>query len=130
MKDSQYGACGLYCGACGATDCGGCRSGQVDETVTKCRFRQCSRAKNVEFCCFCGEYPCKELSAFMHDEWPHHWTMEPNLEYIRQHGRQEWLTAQEKQWSCRNCGAQIFWYQKSCACGQSLEAWDLPPGYG
>ncbi len=62
----------------------------------------------------------------MHDEWPHHWTMEPNLEYIKQHGKQAWLGAQEKQWSCKSCGAQIFWYQKSCTCGQSLEAWDLP----
>ena len=83
MKKSQYGACGLYCGACGATDCGGCRSDRVDETVEKCKFRRCSRERNVEFCGFCGEYPCKELSAFMHDEWPHHGTMEPNLEYIK-----------------------------------------------
>ncbi len=62
----------------------------------------------------------------MHDQWPHHWTMEPNLEYIRNQGRQAWLAAQEEQWSCPNCGAQTFWFQKSCNCGQSLEAWDLP----
>jgi len=126
MKKSQYGPCGLYCGACGATDCGGCRSDRVDETVTQCKFRRCAREKTVEFCCFCGEYPCKELSTFMHDQWPHHWTMEPNLEYIRANGRQAWLAAQEEQWSCPNCGAQTFWFQKSCACGQTLEAWDLP----
>jgi hypothetical protein len=29
----------------------------------------------------------------MHDEWPHHWTVEPNLEYIRAHGKQKWLAA-------------------------------------
>ena len=126
MKKAQYGPCGLYCGACGATDCGGCRSDRADETAGQCKFRRCSREKNIEFCCFCGEYPCKELHTFMHDEWPHHWTMEPNLEYIRAHGRQAWLAAQEQQWSCPNCGAQIFWFQKSCSCGQALEAWELP----
>jgi hypothetical protein len=126
MKKSQYGACGLYCGACGARDCEGCRSDRVDETAGKCKFRRCSREKTVEFCYFCGEYPCKELAAFMYDEWPHHWTMEPNLEYVRAHGKQKWLQAQEEQWSCPNCGAQTFWYQKSCTCGQPLDAWDLP----
>ena len=44
----------------------------------------------------------QELSTFMHDEWPHHWTMEPNLEYIKKHGKQEWLATQEKQWSCKS----------------------------
>ena len=66
MKNSQYGECGLYCGGCGATDCDGCRSDRVDETVGRCTFRRCSRERNVEFCCFCGEYPCKELHTYIH----------------------------------------------------------------
>ena len=39
MKDSQYGPCGLYCGACGATDCGGCQSSNVSsDDVRKTRI--------------------------------------------------------------------------------------------
>jgi len=126
MKESQYGPCGLYCGACGATDCGGCHSDLIDDSIRQCRFRQYAMDKGIEFCCFCGEYPCEGLDRFMHDQWPHHWTMEPNLEYIRQHGRDAWLRAQKEQWSCPGCHAEVKWYQQACPCGRQLDAWALP----
>jgi len=127
MKQSRYGPCGIYCGACGATDCDGCQSEPpADDSVGKCKFRGCSKEKGIEFCCFCDEYPCRELRDFMNDQWPHHWTMEPNLEYIKKHGKEKWLQAQKKEWSCPDCGAATFWYQKACSCGQPLEAWDPP----
>jgi hypothetical protein len=126
MKKSQYGPCGLYCGACGALDCDGCRSDRVDDWVKQCPFRQCAKEKKLDFCCFCRDYPCKALHEFMHDKWPHHWTMQPNLEYIKKNGVAKWLLAQEQEWSCKSCTAAIHWYQKQCRCGQQLEAWELP----
>lgn len=126
MKQSLYGPCGIYCGACGATDCEGCWSDKIDETIEQCKFRICSKEKNVEFCCFCDEYPCAELDKFMHDKWPHHWTIKSNLEFLKKHGKEEWLQAQEKEWSCDICGTHIVWYQKKCTCGQDLDAWDVP----
>ena len=62
----------------------------------------------------------------MNDEWPHHWTMQPNLEFIKEHGKEKWLKDQKKEWSCKECGAEIMWYQKKCSCGQQLDAWDVP----
>lgn len=62
----------------------------------------------------------------MNDEWPHHWTMEPNLKFIRKNGVKSWLQAQQQEWSCDNCGAEVKWYQRMCRCGQPLDAWDLP----
>jgi len=126
MKESRYGPCGLFCGACGATDCDGCSSDRIDEWVEGCKFRRCTREKGIEFCCFCEEYPCKELHEFMNDKWPHHWTIEANLLYIRNHGVEKWLEAQRHEWSCKRCGAEIVWYQKECACGQKLDAFVLP----
>lgn len=126
MKESLYGPCGLYCGACGATDCGGCMSGLIDDSVEQCTFRKCATEKKVELCCYCDEYPCPPLQDFMNDEWPHHWTIKANLEQIKQDGILKWLTAQHRQWTCQQCGAGINWYQKECPCGQPLEAWDLP----
>ena len=126
MKESQFGPCGLYCGACGATDCDGCLSDDVDEYVQQCKFRRCTHDKNLEFCCFCDEYPCAALKQFMTDEWPHHWTMEPNLEYIKTHGKDKWLQVQRKEWQCTSCGAEIKWYQRTCTCGKQLDAWDVP----
>jgi hypothetical protein len=126
MKPSMYGPCGLFCGACGATDCNGCLSDDVDQYVAGCKFRTCSKERGIDFCCHCPDYPCAELHTFMHDEWPHHWTMEPNLRFIKEHGRDKWLQTQRQEWSCSRCGVEINWYQKTCECGQILEAWDVP----
>jgi len=129
MKQSQYGSCGLYCGACGALDCEGCGSHRTDDYVKGCRFRKCAREKQVVFCCYCSDYPCPSLHEFMTDKWPHHWTMKPNLENIKENGLEKWLEAQKKEWTCRNCGAETKWYQKVCACGRDLGGWDLPPDF-
>jgi hypothetical protein len=126
MKESQYGPCGLYCGACGAEDCGGCRSDIIDEYVKCCKFRVCARENDLDFCCFCSEYPCRELKEFTRDEWPHHWTMEPNLQFIKENGLKKWLESQKQEWSCRSCGKAIYWYQKKCGCGLPLKAWAVP----
>ena len=123
MKQSNYGPCGLYCGACGAGDCDGCLS-DSGGGVEGCKFRQCTKSKSIDFCCFCDDFPCKELLEFMNDEWEHHWTMEPNLMYIKNNGKEKWLQAQKQEWSCKSCGAETRWHQKRCKCGQQLEAWD------
>jgi hypothetical protein len=65
----------------------------------------------------------------MTDKWPHHWTMKPNLEYIKENGLEKWLQAQKEEWTCRSCGAEIKWYQKVCACGCDLGGWDVPPDF-
>ncbi len=126
MKSLKCGPCGLFCGACGATDCDGCLSDNIDDWVKHCKFRKCSRERRLDFCCHCIEYPCKELNDFMTDKWPHHWTMKPNLEYIRDNGVEKWIEEQKRVWSCSSCGAEICWYQKRCRCGKQMKAWDLP----
>lgn len=126
MKQSKYGPCGLYCGACGAEDCDGCQSDNVDDWVRNCTFRQCAKNKNIDFCCYCEDFPCEKLHDFMHDKWPHHWIIESNLQYIKENRLKKWLEFQTREWSCHKCGAAIMWYQKLCSCGQQLKAWDLP----
>ncbi|MHC4552628.1 MAG: DUF3795 domain-containing protein [Planctomycetota bacterium] len=128
MKTSLYGPCGIYCGACGATDCGGCHSNIIDETITGCKFRQCADEKGLEFCGFCPDYPCEKLAAFMTDHWPHHNTIKANQQQICSEGKEAWLAAQKKQWSCPDCGEAISWYQPACDCGCKLDAWDVPEG--
>jgi len=126
MKPKQFGPCGLYCGACAAPDCNGCQSDFIDENVKGCYFRKCSKDKNIIACCFCTDYPCYQLTEFMNDKWPHHWTMKPNLDFIKNNGIKEWLTSQKQEWSCTKCGAPIFWYKKECVCGNVIKSWELP----
>ncbi|MBN1902859.1 DUF3795 domain-containing protein [Candidatus Sumerlaeota bacterium] len=126
MKEAQYGPCGLFCGACGATDCDGCLSDKIDDWVRRCKFRKCARDNKIEVCCFCPDYPCKEFDDFMNDKWPHHWTIKENMEYIKENGVKKWLEKQKEEWTCKNCGAEIIWYQRECSCGAKLKAWELP----
>lgn len=126
MKDRFCGPCGLFCGACGADDCSGCQSEHIDTYVLKCKFRSCAKERGLEFCCDCDDYPCEDLAKFMHDEWPHHWTMESNLSRIKIIGKENWLKAMRAEWTCKNCGKEIMWYQKTCECGNELVAWKLP----
>ncbi|MGB3477858.1 MAG: hypothetical protein WBB67_01715 [bacterium] len=53
----------------------------------------------------------------------------PILNTSRKMAKKKWLQAQKQEWSCKNCGAEIKWYQKICVCGQQLNAWDLPDGH-
>jgi len=62
----------------------------------------------------------------MTDQWPHHRTARPSLEFIGKHGVEKWLQAQQQEWSCPDCGARTHWYQQRCGCGQNLDAWALP----
>jgi len=130
MKPSQYGPCGLFCGACGATDCDGCQSDRIDDSIRQCKFRRCSADRGLDSCARCPDGPCQELLAFMSDQWPHHWTMQPNLEYIRRHGIAQWLRVQEQQWTCSGCGAGRHWYKRKCECGQDLDGFEPPAQHG
>jgi hypothetical protein len=123
---SSFGPCGLYCGACGATDCAGCHGPGAGDWVAKCRLRSCAQERGVEFCCSCSDYPCPKLRAFMEDEWPHHRSAKASLESVWALGKTGWLLAQKQKWSCPACGAEIHWYQRQCGCGQRLDAWTLP----
>ncbi len=129
IKSSFYAPCGLYCGACGATDCGGCLSEIIDESIVTCTFRRCTTEKKLEFCCFCDDFPCKELNYWMHDEWPHHWSAKSNLKFIRKYGKEKWLEVQKEEWRCDSCGEPTKWYLQECACGLKLNAWELPEAH-
>ena len=51
---------------------------------------------------------------------------EPNLEFIKKYGKHKWLKVQEREWSCKSCGAEVKWYQRTCGCGRELDGWDVP----
>ena len=129
MRISHYGPCGLFCYACPDKECPGCGGEAVDQHVRNCFFRKCSQDKKLEFCSYCDEYPCVKLNEFMHDEWPHHRPMEGNSAYIRELGKDKWLEAQSKIWSCQRCGAETKWYQHSCSCGESIDGWEPPDSW-
>jgi hypothetical protein len=144
--------CGIYCGACsivmhgetGRADafadclknvpkedlaCNGCKSGIVYAGCSTCSLRRCARDKGVEHCIDCTDFPCR-----MYSKWqsaakflPHSREAAASLEAIKRGGVEAWLAAQEKRWSCPDCGSPISWYAQKCnKCGLRLaKAYEL-----
>lgn len=72
--------------------CKGCRSsGGCRLHYTKCETLDCSRAKGVDFCFECSEFPCGRLcpAADGADKYPHN-TKLYNLCRIRLLGLEQW----------------------------------------
>lgn len=145
--------CGIYCGACsvfihgqtGGVDgfvaclgsvpkeeiaCKGCKSGSVYPGCRICSLRECAVKKGLAHCIECVDYPCK-----MYKRWqsaanivPHSREAISSLETIKRDGANAWIAAQQKRWSCPDCGESFSWYQAACRkCGRSLasEAYEM-----
>lgn len=140
-KRELLGICGVYCGACetyrayndkdrtlfeweikmgmpaGEIYCKGCGSDLVNEWCAKCRFRKCATKQGVEFCYECKHFPCKELVDFSKTR-PHRTLGLRNLKQLRKMNVEEWLSQQEKRWTCSQCGKKLHWYAEKCPdCG-------------
>jgi hypothetical protein len=145
--------CGIYCGACsvsmhgvtGRTDgfvaclgsvpkedlaCSGCKSDTLYNGCRVCGFRECAGVKGVEHCIDCVDYPCK-----MFKKWqsaakflPHVREAAISLATIKRDGADTWLAAQNKRWSCPDCGEPFSWYTSDChkcGCKYTTEAYEI-----
>lgn len=138
--------CGLYCGACsvkrhgetGKADqfiecceavpredlaCGGCKSDNVYAGCRVCSFRDCARARRLEHCVECADYPCTAYGRWssMKTLLPHIGEAPGSLEAIERDGVEAWAAAQDRRWACTSCGAPFSWYQRRCdRCGGGL----------
>lgn len=133
--------CGLYCGACGVylatlsggealeqlasrfglspeeMRCQGCRSDVLTEYCRKCDFRDCTRAKGIENCEDCAEWPCEKLKNFQ-SQMPHRAELFESSEFRKENGLGEWFAKMEKDYSCSACGAiNAAYYVKCKQCG-------------
>lgn len=86
-------ACGLNCGLCprfyadGSSRCPGCGGKGFFSTRPSCSIVSCTRRRGIEFCCECGEYPCKKLDgAECVDSFITHRNMKTDFEKVRSKG--------------------------------------------
>jgi hypothetical protein len=130
--NKYFSYCGLYCGACpylvateiGTTAelakkynkpeadviCSGCQSAGHED----CEFHTCEKAKSLESCAECCDFPCGKVTALNNDEWEHHSEVISNLTRIKQIGKTAWLQEQQEKWKCQKCGERTQWYQTEC----------------
>jgi len=135
--------CGLYCGSCGVIhsvergtldefaqkwdstpekmECHGCKSDHPAEFAQICRIRNCAREKGFDFCFECEDYHCERLRDFLEAHAAHPAIHLNNLERIKSAGLENWLSEQEKRWSCPSCGKKFHFDETTCIqCGSKL----------
>ena len=132
MIEVRVSYCGLYCGACPSFHkgtCLGCRSedkSQSRKSKWSCKIRKCcNEVKNIEYCGQCEVFPCKEINRKLinsHQNDPrfeYRHRIPQNMIALNKLGLREWAQAQEKLWSCLECGQPIvFYYNKCSVCGK------------
>ena len=143
-KPSQSAAyCGLFCESCSlyvATQeeperlvqlakrygktvdevhCNGCRSDVLSFYCGTCKIKTCIRAKGLDFCVECNEYPCAMLTEFQ-ALMPHRAELFDSLAYIKENGYDCWREKMKKDYSCEECGTINPTYDMKCRkCGHT-----------
>ncbi|NCB52889.1 MAG: DUF3795 domain-containing protein [Clostridia bacterium] len=69
----------------------------------------------VRFCYECKEFPCKRLKALdKRYRTKYHLSMIENLQFIKEHGIEEFLRKEKEKWSCPECGGAICCHNGLC----------------
>jgi len=100
--------------------CDGCLSDKVADHCKDCRhgFRSCAAEKHVNWCFECEEFPCQRLKDFtgIHiiNGISHHEHVIDDLQYMKQHGIEEWIKIKDKASRCTGCGEVLYWFDHKC----------------
>ena len=140
MASPLIAYCGLYCGACSfqvtyetkdknhlqsmpsiydkyknneLENCPGCR---LENKCGECKIRDCAIMNKIDYCVQCKQYPCEIITAFGHDNKPHHNEIFNNFKRLKELGEEEWLKMMKKESTCQICNARYSWYYKKCKC--------------
>ncbi len=102
------------------TRCQGCQSDRVMSLCVDCHtgFRRCAREHEVTWCFECSDFPCERLRNFrdIHivDGVSHHARVIEDLQYMKEHGIEQWVAEQEKAGRCPHCGKNLYWFSRVC----------------
>ncbi len=129
MKGELIAPCGMNCGVCisylamknelkkqgfNKRHCPGClprgknclHMGNRCDTLAK---------GQVRFCYECKDFPCKRLKGLdKRYRAKYHMSMIENLEAIKEHGMDYFLSREQEKWSCPDCGHTICCHNGLC----------------
>ena len=120
--------CGIDCRFCRAFErdknpCPGCRVEDVHKPKTRlaCPIKTCEKRirGGFEYCFACDEFPCSRLSH-LDKRYRDHYGLSvlENLSSIQDSGVEAFIAAEDKKWTCPQCGSKLCIHKPDClACG-------------
>jgi hypothetical protein len=137
FNEETVAPCGLYCGVCGVYRatinndeelrekfakaygvspadlvCRGCNSDTVFMYCRVCSIKACTTEKGIEGCYLCDAFPCEKVEAFPVAEGKKNILRAvPRWQEL---GTYKWVEEEEKLFTCRSCGNQLFRGAKKC----------------
>ncbi len=95
----MFSACGLNCGLCprhhtdGTSKCPGCSGEGFSKVHPACGVLSCCQRRGLEYCCFCGEFPCKKYNgADLSDSFITHKNQLTDFEKVKNSGLSAYKT--------------------------------------
>ena len=121
--------CGLDCRLCyrykqDKNPCPGCRGDDNLKlpSCLKCEIKNCSLIKSgeVAFCSECSKYPCSRVKKLdKRYKKSYNLSVVENLDRIKAVGLDRFISEQEQNWSCSNCGEVLCMHKPECGnCGK------------
>jgi hypothetical protein len=129
LNPNLIAPCGMNCAICASylalkndvkskgvkiSYCTGCRPRNKNCSFIK---KQCTALSSgeVAFCFECSSFPCDTLKSLDSKyKTRYRMSMIDNLNFIKEHGMQSFLEAQEKTWKCPDCGELVSCH--NCLC--------------
>jgi hypothetical protein len=92
--------------------CDGCGSTKRSVFCRECSIRECTQRKGFQGCHECPDFPCPLIDGF---PMPVGKTVIlRTIPYWRSHGTEDWIAAEEKRYTCPECGQRLFRGAKQC----------------
>ncbi len=86
--------------------CDGCRSNNIFVYCGKCQIRYCADSKGYVGCHQCEKFPCRHIDNFPVPEVRK--TIIQAINDWRQLGTKNWLSAENKKYTCTICNSRMF----------------------
>lgn len=125
--------CGVFCEACPSFEktCLGCPSNDKNQkriSKWRCKIRICCyEKKQIDFCAFCEDFPCKEFNKRLLKPHPkdERYKYRHELKQVAKRlidlGVDDYYYWLDRKWSCTHCGGRVYMYEYVCSeCGKYL----------
>ena len=118
------GNCAVCMGYLRENGCPGCRGDDENKpyNCVRCRIKNCDEltANNFMYCYECRKFPCKRIQQLdLRYRTNYDFSMIDNLNFIKEHGIDAFITQEKERWTCSDCGGMMCVHRGYCTeCGK------------